>query len=32
MLITIKRNNVLKNYEIATSNKEQEKEEILQKK
>lgn len=32
MLITLKRNNVLKNYEIATNNKEQEKEEALQKK
>ena len=32
MLITLKRNNVLKNYEIVTNNKEQEKDELLQKK
>lgn len=32
MLITLKRNGVLKNYDIVTNNKEQEKEEILQKK
>lgn len=32
MLITIKRNSVLKNYEIYTKNEEQEKEEALQKK
>jgi len=32
MLITIKRNNVLKNYEVVTNNKEKEKEEALQKK
>ncbi len=32
MLITLKRNNVLKNYEICTNNQEQEKEEALQKK
>lgn len=32
MLITIKRNNVLKNYETTESNKDQEKEEALQKK
>lgn len=32
MLITLKRNNVLKNYEITTNNKEEEKEEQLQKK
>ena len=31
MLITIKRNSVLKNYEIYTKNEEQEKEEALQK-
>lgn len=32
MLITLKRNNVLKNYELVKNNKEQEKEEFLQKK
>jgi len=32
MLITLKRNNVLKNYETVTNNKEEEKEEMLQKK
>lgn len=32
MLITIKRNNVLKNYEATEANKDQEKEEALQKK
>ena len=32
MLITIKRNNVLKNYEASTNNEEPEKEEIVQKK
>lgn len=32
MLITIKRNSVLKNYEVYTKNEEQEKEEALQKK
>ena len=32
MLITIKRNNLLKNYELATNNEEQEKDEMLQKK
>lgn len=32
MLITIKRNNVLKSYEMVTNNKEQDKEELLQKK
>ncbi len=32
MLITLKRNNVLKNYEVVTNNTEQEKEEMLQKK
>lgn len=32
MLITIKRNSALKNYEIVTNNKEQEKDEMLQKK
>ena len=32
MLITLKRNNVLKNYEIYTNNEEQEKDESLQKK
>lgn len=32
MLITLKRNNVLKNYEISQNNEDQEKEEILQKK
>ena len=32
MLITLKRNNVLKNYETVTSNEDTEKEEILQKK
>ena len=31
MLITIKRNNMLKNYEIYTNNQDQEKEETLQK-
>ena len=32
MLITLKRNNVLKNYETVKNNEEQEKEENLQKK